>query len=105
MKKYLLGIIAAFLAVSFTVLQSFNTVPKDSSQNVQTTYNWYVVDYNIPGGIIPSGAQVVLSNKTVAEATALDGCTDTYNLHCLRGFSGTPPAFPTASYDQSTPKP
>lgn len=105
MKKYLFGIFAVLLAVSFTVLQSFDTPPKATGKNVQTTYNWYAVDYSIPGGVIPSGAQVVLSNKTVAEATALDGCVDTYNIHCLRGFSGTPPAFPTASYDQSTPKP
>ncbi len=101
MKKYLLGIIAVVMAIGFSSFSS-SEVKKDKAF---TTYNWYAVDYSIPGGVIPSGAQVVMSNKTVAEATALDGCTDTPNLHCLRGFSGTPPTFPTASYDASTPKP
>lgn len=101
MKKYFSGIFAVIVAVS---LSAFAT-PEKKMDKPFTTYNWYAVDYSIPGGVIPAGAQVVLSNKTVAEATALDGCTDTPNLHCLRGFSGTPPTFPTASYDASTPKP
>ncbi len=101
MKKYLLGIVAVVFAIGLSAFTDAET----NKGKPFTTYNWYAVDYSIPGGVIPSGAQVMLSNKTIVEATALDGCTDTYNLHCLRGFSGTPPTFPTASYDASTPKP
>jgi hypothetical protein len=101
MKKYLLGIIAIVMAVGFS---SFSTSEPKKEKSF-ASYTWYAVDYSVPGGIIPANAQVVMSNRTIAEATALDGCSDTPNLHCLRGFSGTPPTFPTASYDASTPKP
>lgn len=103
MKKYLSGFVAIVIAV---VLSAFS-VKKETVDKVDdtTTFNWYVVDYSVSGGQIPGGAMPVLINKTQSEAQSADGCTDTNQLHCLRGFSGTPPAFPTPQYDSSTPKP
>lgn len=88
-------------------LSAFTTIAAKhrSGNKPTTTYDWYAVDYSSnPNGEVPSGATKVFDDYTQAEAQADDGCTNTFQKHCLRGFI-TVPAFPTTAYDASTPKP
>jgi hypothetical protein len=103
MKKYILGLLVIVMAVS---LSAFTSTKTRTHSAKQTTYDWYAVDYSSNvGGEIPSGATKVFDDYTQADAQANDACSNTVNLHCLRGFQGTPPTFPTTLYDASTPKP
>ena len=103
MKKYLLSLVAIVVAIGFS---AYTTISK--KQNVSkdtTTYDWYAVDYSTnPSGEVPLGATKIFDDYTQADAQADDGCTNTVQKHCLRGFISTP-SLPTTSYDSSTPKP
>ncbi|KIC89850.1 hypothetical protein [Flavihumibacter sp. ZG627] len=85
MKKYLLGTIAAFLAVGFVLLQSFKTEPKNASQNLQTTYDWYPVgaDNKI------SSTTAVYNDMLKGDVISVDACKDQVLPNCLFGTNGT----------------
>ncbi|TMI89601.1 MAG: hypothetical protein E6H08_16235 [Bacteroidetes bacterium] len=103
MKKYFSSLIAVALAIGFSAYTTISKKPKVSKD--LTTYDWYSVDYSSnPSGEVPSGAILIFDDYTQADAQADDGCTNTAQKHCLRGFLTTP-TFPTTSYDSSTPKP
>lgn len=85
MKKYLLGIIAAVMAIGFSSFTGENSKATD------TEYYFYVVDAN---GEIPAGSSVKFGSPvTLGFADANDGCAGTAK-DCLRGFI-TPPTLPT----------
>lgn len=106
-KNIILSLIAGFIAVAAVIGFSSFDGKRGKPDNRPTDFYWYVVDYSVPQGRIPSGASPVFSGNrlTQADAQANDGCQDVPNQkHCLRGFSSIP-TLPTESYESSTPKP
>jgi hypothetical protein len=104
MKKHLLSFMVMVLAIAISAFTTIGTKHNQANKPT-TTYDWYTVDYSSnPNGEVPSGATKVFDDYTKADAQAEDGCTNTVQKHCLRGFITTP-AFPTTSYDESTPRP
>lgn len=95
---------AVVLAIGFSAYTTTGSKHIQGNKKT-TTYDWYAVDYGTnPNGEVPSGATKIFDDYTQADAQAEDGCTNTVQKHCLRGFI-TVPSFPTTSYDASTPKP
>lgn len=85
MKKYLFGIIAVGLAISFTLFQSFQTQPKQVGQNAQTTYDWYSVDADSK----ITSTTPVYNDMLKADVIAVDPCKDQVLPNCLFGTNGT----------------
>lgn len=85
MKKYLLGSIAIVMAVSFSLLQSFTTVKNSSSDNFQTTYDWYPV--NASSQI--TSTTPVYEDMVKDDVISVDPCKDEVLPNCLFGTNGT----------------
>src|SRR5687768_7225990 len=97
--KFILPIILAAFTVSAVIGFSSFSSPKKEKAKPPTEYYWYVVDYSVPEGRVPSGASPVFAgNKaTQSDAQANDGCADVNQKHCLRGFTSLP-TLPTTSF-------
>jgi hypothetical protein len=85
MKKYFLGLFSLALAICFNLLQSNITIPKAETQNLQTTYDWYLV--NASGQII--NTTPVFDDMTKADVIGSQDCQDEVLPNCLYGTNGS----------------
>ena|SRR5258705_12131833 len=83
MKKYLLGIVAVVLAISFS---AFSNAPKAKNAKL-TSFYWYDT-YTSGGNTYTNTLQFSGAMKTESEAITSSGCPDHVNQPiCVAGFS------------------
>lgn len=85
MRKYFLGIFSLALAICFNLLQSNITIPKAETQNLQTTYDWYLV--NASGQIV--NTTPVFEDMTKTEVIDSQDCKDQVLPNCYYGTNGS----------------
>ena len=85
MKKYLLGIIAIFLAICFT---AFTVKEKKENNSIKTSYVWHKFN---PAGTAEL-SPVVTFTGTSDEAKVAFACPDGASVNCARAYTmtGTP---------------